>query len=94
MTSQMRRYYGYRFPPEIIGHAIWLYRSERAVSGFPSDWGAFGQWSRRCHQFATRWKRMDGVQSQHSRGALPVFAAEAIHSSSRGPAVTKCTPLT
>jgi len=25
MTSQVPSYYGYRFPPEIISHAIWLY---------------------------------------------------------------------
>ena len=25
MTSQPRRYHGYRFPPEIISHAVWLY---------------------------------------------------------------------
>ena len=25
MTSQAPNYHGYRFPPEIIGHAVWLY---------------------------------------------------------------------
>ena len=25
MTSQAPNYHGYRFPPEIISHAIWLY---------------------------------------------------------------------
>jgi putative transposase len=25
MTNQPRRYHGYRFPPEIISHAVWLY---------------------------------------------------------------------
>jgi len=25
MTSQFPSYYRYRFPPEIIGHAVWLY---------------------------------------------------------------------
>ena len=25
MTSQPRSYHGYRFPPEIISHAVWLY---------------------------------------------------------------------
>ena len=25
MTSQPPSYHGYRFPPEIIGHAVWLY---------------------------------------------------------------------
>ncbi len=25
MTSQVPSYYGYRFPPEIISHAVWLY---------------------------------------------------------------------
>jgi len=25
MTSHVPSYYGYRFPPEIISHAIWLY---------------------------------------------------------------------
>jgi putative transposase len=25
MTSQVPNYHGYRFPPEIISHAIWLY---------------------------------------------------------------------
>jgi hypothetical protein len=25
MTNQRPRYHGYRFPPEIIGHAVWLY---------------------------------------------------------------------
>ncbi len=25
MTSQLPSYHGYRFPPEIIGHAVWLY---------------------------------------------------------------------
>ena len=25
MTSQLRSYRGYRFPPEIISHAVWLY---------------------------------------------------------------------
>jgi putative transposase len=26
MTTRRSRYYGYRFPPEIISHAVWLYR--------------------------------------------------------------------
>src|SRR2546425_8537252 len=26
MTSQVPNYHGYRFPPEIISHAIWLYQ--------------------------------------------------------------------
>ena len=25
MTSQTPNYHGYRFPPEIISHAVWLY---------------------------------------------------------------------
>ena len=25
MTTRRSRYYGYRFPPEIISHAVWLY---------------------------------------------------------------------
>ncbi len=25
MTSQAPNYHGYRFPPEIISHAVWLY---------------------------------------------------------------------
>jgi putative transposase len=25
MTSPPPSYHGYRFPPEIIGHAVWLY---------------------------------------------------------------------
>ena len=25
MTSQPPSYHGYRFPPEIISHAVWLY---------------------------------------------------------------------
>jgi len=25
MTSQSPSYHGYRFPPEIISHAVWLY---------------------------------------------------------------------
>ena len=25
MTSQLASYHGYRFPPEIISHAVWLY---------------------------------------------------------------------
>ena len=25
MTSQLPSYHGYRFPPEIISHAVWLY---------------------------------------------------------------------
>ena len=25
MTSQLPSYRGYRFPPEIISHAVWLY---------------------------------------------------------------------
>ena len=25
MTSQAPSYHGYRFPPEIISHAVWLY---------------------------------------------------------------------
>ena len=25
MTSQASNYHGYRFPPEIISHAVWLY---------------------------------------------------------------------
>ncbi len=25
MTSQVSSYHGYRFPPEIISHAVWLY---------------------------------------------------------------------
>ena len=25
MISQMPNYHGYRFPPEIISHAVWLY---------------------------------------------------------------------
>ncbi len=25
MTSQVPSYHGYRFPPEIISHAVWLY---------------------------------------------------------------------
>ena len=25
MTSQVPCYHGYRFPPEIISHAVWLY---------------------------------------------------------------------
>ncbi len=25
MTSHAPSYHGYRFPPEIIGHAVWLY---------------------------------------------------------------------
>ena len=25
MKTRRSRYYGYRFPPEIISHAVWLY---------------------------------------------------------------------
>ncbi len=25
MTNQPHSYHGYRFPPEIISHAVWLY---------------------------------------------------------------------
>ena len=25
MTSQVPSYHGYRFPPEIISHTVWLY---------------------------------------------------------------------
>jgi transposase-like protein len=25
MTSQVPSYHGYRFPPEVISHAVWLY---------------------------------------------------------------------
>ena len=25
MTNQPQSYHGYRFPPEIISHAVWLY---------------------------------------------------------------------
>ena len=25
MRSQSARYHGYRFPPDIISHAVWLY---------------------------------------------------------------------
>ena len=27
MRSQPASYHGYRFPPEIISHAVWLYHS-------------------------------------------------------------------
>ncbi len=26
MTSHAPRYHGYRFPPEIVSHAVWLYQ--------------------------------------------------------------------
>ena len=43
MTSQLASYHGYRFPPEIISHAVWLYHrfclSFRDVEGLLAQRG-------------------------------------------------------
>ena len=65
MTSQAASYHGYRFPPEIISHAVWLYHrfclSFRdtedllAQRGITVSYEAIRQW---CQRFGPEYARI------------------------------------
>ena len=73
MTSQAPNYHGYRFPPEIISHAVWLYHrfclSFRdaedllAQRGITVTYETIRQW---CHAFGPDCAR----RLRHRRGRL------------------------
>ncbi len=71
MNTKTLRYHGYRFPPEIISHAVWLYYrfclSFRDVEDLLAERGVIvsyetvRQWSRKFGaQYARRLKRREG----------------------------------
>ena len=71
MNTKTPRYHGYRFPPEIISHAVWLYYrfclSFRDVEDLLAERGVIvsyetvRQWSRKFGaQYARRLKRREG----------------------------------
>ena len=43
MTSQSPSYHGYRFPPEIISHAVWLYHRGDVLVLSARGRSAFGE---------------------------------------------------
>ncbi len=67
MTSQVPSYHGYRFPPEIISHAVWLYHrfglSFRDVEdllaqrGITVTYETVWQWCQRFGPVYARWLR-------------------------------------
>ncbi len=73
MDSRKRAYHGYRFPPEIISHAVWLYHrfslSFRDVEdllaerGITVSYEAIRQW---CLKFGPRYAR----SLRHRQGRL------------------------
>ena len=73
MTSPAPSYHGYRFPPEIISHAVWLYHgfclSFRDTEDLPAQRGitvsyeAIRQW---CQRFGPAYARI----LRHRQGRL------------------------
>ena len=73
MTSPAASYHGYRFPPEIISHAVWLYHrfcvSFRdtedllAQRGITASYEAIRQW---CQRFGPEYARI----LRHRQGRL------------------------
>ena len=69
MNHAAPSYHGYRFPPEIISHAVWLYHrfclSFRdtedllAQRGITVSYEAIRQW---CRTFGPQYARSDGAE--------------------------------
>ena len=88
MTSQPPSYRGYRFPPDIISHAVWLYHrfslSFRDVEDLLAERGvtvtyeAIRQWCRTFElDYARRLRRRRRVAlfdvEGHARELIPVY---------------------
>ena len=83
MSNRVQRYHGYRFPPEIISHAVWLYYrfclSFRDVEDLLAERGVIvsyetiRHWSRKFGaEYARRLKRREGrlVDTWHLASSL------------------------
>ena len=66
MTSQVPNYHGYRFPPEIISHAVWFYHrlglSFRDAEDLLADPRRFGSGVRRSGPTTLGGFAADGVE--------------------------------
>ena len=87
-TPARARYAGYRFPAEIIGHAVWLYfrfplglrmvEELLAARGIIVSHETVRQWARKFGQpFANQWRGRASAHSAADASSAPVPAIPA-----------------